>query len=87
MLLMTLMNMIDEDKIKEVFIKIFPEIVDDFNLARDQSDYENWDSFTHINLISEIEDQFDVQLDTDEIISISSAKTALELIKKKKNDN
>lgn len=87
MLLMTLMNMIDEDKIKKVFIKIFPEIVDDFNLDRDQSDYENWDSFTHINLISEIEDQFDVQLDTDEIISISSAKTALELIKKKKNDN
>jgi|TARA_B110000438_G_C15820648_1_gene654281 acyl carrier protein len=84
---MTLMNMIDEDKIKKVFIKIFPEIVDDFNLDRDQSDYENWDSFTHINLISEIEDQFDVQLDTDEIISISSAKTALELIKKKKNDN
>jgi acyl carrier protein len=87
MLLMTLMNMIDEDKIKEVFIKIFPEIVDDFNLDRDQSDYENWDSFAHVNLISEIEDQFDVQLDTDEIISISSAKTALELIKKKKNDN
>ena len=76
-----------EEKIKEVFVKIFPEITNDYDINREQSDYENWDSFTHVNLISEIEDQFDIQLETDEIISISSAKTALELITKKKNDN
>ena len=28
--------MTDEDKIKEIFIKIFPEIVDDFDLNREQ---------------------------------------------------
>lgn len=76
-----------EEKIKEVFVKIFPEITDDYDIDREQPEYENWDSFTHVNLISEIEDHFDIQLETDEIISISSAKTALELIKKKKNDN
>jgi len=76
-----------EEKIKEVFVKIFPEITNDYDINREQSDYENWDSFTHVNLISEIEDQFAIQLETDEIISISSAKTALELITKKKNDN
>lgn len=76
-----------EEKIKEIFVKIFPEIIDDYDINREQSDYENWDSFTHVNLISEIEDQFDIQLETDEIITISSAKAFLELIKKKKNDN
>ena len=79
--------MSNEEKIKEIFIKIFPETKDDFDINRDQSDYENWDSFTHVNLISELESQFDLQLETDEIISISSAKTALDLITKKKNDN
>ena len=86
MLLLFLKKMTNEDKIKEIFVKIFPEIVDDFDLNRDQSDYENWDSFTHVNLVSEIEDQFNVELETDEIVSISSAKSALELIKKKNND-
>jgi acyl carrier protein len=87
MLLLFLKKMTDEDKIKEIFVKIFPEIVDDFDLNRDQSDYENWDSFTHVNLVSEIEDQFSIELETDEIISISSAKSVLELINKKNNDN
>ena len=87
MLLLFLKKMNDEDKIKEIFVKIFPEIVDDFDLNRDQSDYENWDSFTHVNLVSEIEDQFSIELETDEIISISSAKSVLELINKKNNDN
>ena len=77
----------NEDKIKEIFVKIFPETKDDFGINREQSDYENWDSFTHVNLVSELESQFDIQLETDEIISISSAKTALDLITKKKNDN
>lgn len=87
MLLLFFKKMTDEEKIKEIFVKIFPEIVDDFDLNRDQSDYENWDSFTHVNLVSEIEDQFSIELETDEIISISSAKSVLELINKKNNDN
>ena len=87
MLLLFLKKMTNEDKIKEIFVKIFPEIVDDFDLNRDQSDYENWDSFRHVNLVSEIEDQFSIELETDEIISISSAKSVLELINKKNNDN
>ena len=87
MLLLFLKKMTDEEKIKEIFIKIFPEIIDDFDLNREQADYENWDSFTHVNLVSEIEDQFSIELETDEIISISSAKSVLELINKKNNDN
>ena len=87
MLLIRKIKMNNEDKIKEIFVKIFPETKDDFDINREQSDYENWDSFTHVNLISELESQFDIQLETDEIISISSAKTALDLITKKKNDN
>ena len=87
MLLLFLKKMTDEEKIKEIFVKVFPEIENDFDLNREQSDYENWDSFTHVNLVSEIEEQFNIELETDEIISISSAKSVLELINKKNNDN
>ena len=74
-------------KTKQVFEKVFPESTNNFDWDRGQSDYENWDSFHHANLISELENQFDIHFEIDEIISISSAKSALNTIMKKKNDN
>lgn len=75
-----------ENKIREVFENIFPEVKGNFDWNQEQSNYENWDSFSHLNLISALEDKFAVSFETDEIIKINSAKSILDLIKKKKND-
>jgi acyl carrier protein len=40
-----------------------------------------WDSLAHMQLISEIESAFDVMLDTDEVISMSSYQRAKEILK------
>lgn len=40
-----------------------------------------WDSMAHMQLISEIESTFDVMLDTDEVISMSSYQRAKEILK------
>lgn len=40
-----------------------------------------WDSMAHMQLISEIESVFDVMLDTDEVISMSSYQRAKEILK------
>ena len=74
-----------ENEIKQIFIKIFPYIEENFDFKRNQEDYENWDSLTHFNLITELEKKFDVKLKVDEIVSIYSAEQALEIIKGKKN--
>jgi acyl carrier protein len=39
-----------------------------------------WDSMAHMQLISEIESVFDVMLDTDEVISMSSYQRAKEIL-------
>lgn len=40
-----------------------------------------WDSMAHMQLISEIESAFDLMLNTDEVISLSSFARAKEILK------
>ena len=41
-----------------------------------------WDSTAHMILIAELENQFDVMLDTDDIIDMSSVKKARQILKR-----
>ena len=43
---------------------------------------EQWDSLAHLTLIAEIEDAFDVMIDTDEVIDLSSFDKAVEILGK-----
>lgn len=56
---------------------------DDFDV--DTLEYrgiEKWDSLAHLTLVGEIEDTFDVMLDTDEVIDLSSFGKAIEIVGK-----
>lgn len=41
---------------------------------------EGWDSVAHMALIAEIEGAFDIMLDTDEVIGMSSFRKATEIV-------
>ena len=41
-----------------------------------------WDSVAHMQLIGEIEDAFDIMLDTDDVIDMSSYAKAIEILGK-----
>ena len=41
-----------------------------------------WDSVGHMSLVAEIEDAFDIMMDTDDIIDFSSYEKGIELLKK-----
>lgn len=43
---------------------------------------EAWDSVGHMTLVAAIEDDFDIQLDTDDIIDMSSFEKAQEILAK-----
>lgn len=43
---------------------------------------EEWDSVGHMSLVAEIEDVFDIMMDTDDIIDFSSFEKGIELLKK-----
>ena len=42
----------------------------------------SWDSVGHMSLVAEIEDAFDIEMDTDDIIDFSSYEKGIEILKK-----
>ena len=71
-----------DDDVKKVFLETFPSLSEsDFEWSKTQKDYENWDSFAQLNLITLAEAKFEITFSDDEVTSISSAKNLLEYIK------
>jgi len=44
-------------------------------------DIDAWDSLGHMSLVAAIEDEFDVQLDTEQVIDMSSFKVAVDMLR------
>ena len=71
-----------DDDVKKIFLETFPTLSEsDFHWDKTQKDYENWDSFAQLNLITLAEAKFEITFSDDEITSISSAKNLLDTIK------
>ena len=47
-------------------------------------DIQEWDSIGHMTLISNLEDQFKISVDTDDIVDFSSFKKGMEILGKYK---
>lgn len=72
----------NEQKLKKVF-RTALEIEE--NLIEDTLTYNEipqWDSIAHMTLVAEIEDQFDIMLDTDDVLDMSSFAKSKEILKK-----
>ena len=73
-----------DDDVKKIFLETFPTLSEsDFEWSKTQKDYEDWDSFAQLNLITLAEAKFEITFSDDEITSITSAKTLLDIIKSK----
>ncbi len=71
-----------EDDVKAIFLDTFPDMKEDeFDLDKKQEEYENWDSFAHLNLITMAESKFGINLSIDDATSIISARNLLDRIK------
>ena len=71
-----------EERLKKVFkeaLEIEEDIIND-DLNNNES--PQWDSVAHMNLVAEIENEFDIMLETDDIIDMSSFKKAKEIVSK-----
>ena len=67
--------------IKNIFFEVFANLAEnDFAWEKEQKDYESWDSFAQLNLITFAESKFNIEFSLDESIEIKSANDLLELI-------
>ncbi len=46
------------------------------------SNFDAWDSVGHMQLVAELEDAFDIMMDTDDIIDLSSYEKGKEILAK-----
>ena len=75
-----------EEQTKAIFLNVFPEInKPSFDWNKEQNDYENWDSFAHLRIVTEIEEKFDIKLEMEDFIYIRNASGFLKIIKDKIN--
>ena len=67
--------------VKNIFFEVFPKLSEDeFEWGKEQKDYDNWDSFAQLNIITFAESKFDISFSLDESIEIKSANDLLNCI-------
>lgn len=67
---------------KDIFKKIFEVNEDELNEEFNFKNIDSWDSFTHLTLISELEDAFDVMFESDDILHFGGYLNGIEILKK-----
>ena len=70
---------------KEKYIEAFVENLDVKENEVEKLEYQgvaSWDSVGHMGLVAAIEDAFDIQFETDDIVEFSSFKKGIEILKK-----
>ena len=75
-----------KNKLKESFAEALDISIEIINDELEYRGIVEWDSITHMFLIAQIEDDFDVSISPDDVIDMSSFSKALELIKRLKNE-
>ena len=70
---------------KEKVIEIMKEVLEteDLSLNTSQENCENWNSLRQLNLVSELEDEFDVEFEPEEIAEMKSVEMVLKILQSK----
>tara|TARA_Y100000590_G_scaffold463096_1_gene628940 strand:+ start:26 stop:280 length:255 start_codon:yes stop_codon:yes gene_type:complete len=70
-----------EKKLNKIFMNIFQLKNKDVNKNISMQNINKWDSLNHIGLISEIEENFNIQFKDNEIVDMTSYKSIVKKIK------
>ena len=73
--------MTNREKYNGVFMECF-DIDEDQLAGLSYQDVPAWDSVGHMGLISELEDAFNIQFETDDIVDFNSYEKGIELLRK-----
>lgn len=69
------------EKYTQVFTELFGKSADEVKKLHYQ-DIPEWDSVGHMTLVSQLEDTFDIMMETDDIIDFESYAKGLDILKK-----
>lgn len=70
-------------KLQDIFRDVFDEEELEITKETTVRDIDDWDSFAQINLIIEIEKEFNIKINLEEISDLKSIKSILEIIERR----
>ena len=70
---------------KEKVIEIMKDVLEteDISLNTSQENCDNWNSLRHLNLVSELEEAFNMEFEPEEIADIHSVNSIIDIVQKK----
>ena len=72
-------------ELKKIFFLVFPDLEkSEFDWKKKQNEYDDWDSFTHLNLITLVEEKFGISISDDDVVELKSAEMILNFIERNK---
>ena len=71
-----------KQKYQDIFIKSLSIDTKKFNEKIQYNDIPEWDSIGHMTLISGLEEEFKITMDTDDIVDFGSFKKGFEILSK-----
>jgi acyl carrier protein len=74
--------MISDDDLMSVFISALGIAEDSAFDSLEYNSIDEWDSIGHMRLVSAIETKYDIMLDTDDVLGMSTFKIAQEIVEK-----
>ena len=75
-------NMENIEKYNEAFVHVFGAQAGDLNDNYGKDTVEEWDSVHQLSLVAELEEAFDIMLDPEDIMEMTSYKSGKDLLKK-----
>lgn len=72
----------NDQKLASVFAESLSIDIAEVNDELKYSEHEAWDSIAHMSLIAEIEEAFDIMIDAEDVIDMSSFAKAKEIVAK-----
>mgnify|MGYP001428992549 FL=1 len=70
------------ERYKNAFIKSLSIEKDNFKDNLEYNEIPEWDSIGHMTLMSGLEEEFNISLETDDIVDFSSFKKGIEILNK-----
>lgn len=73
--------MTNQEKYNKAFMEAL-EVDESQLMELEYQSIDAWDSVGHMNLIGELEDTFEIEMETDDVIAFSSYKKGIEILAK-----
>ncbi len=69
-------------KYKQSFAEALNVKIDVVKESLKYNEIDEWDSIGHMTLISKLEEEFNISMETDDIVNFDSFKTGIDILKK-----